>query len=262
MSCLPRGDAAPPRPVLVAEVAVGVEDQSEQLGALGEALGPKPGGLLRQIGFRGRPSTHVDRGRQPLKEPADHLHMTLPDPALALHLRGRGQQRRQPFPAQRPARAQIGRLGHPPRRLSARDPQPVGHHMRQLAAQLPGIRLLGSLIDQLMLGHRQPPLLGLQDFEQVQPFRAGQRVIGVSEDPAHRGAQHREIVQNVVAINRTHIRILTRPTDRKPTATTVTQVISPWAAMPRGRCPDTDAETNKQETLTLTTASPKFAQST
>jgi hypothetical protein len=212
---LAQGDAASPRPVLVAEVAVGVEDQSEQLGALGEALGPKPGGLLRQIGFRGRPSTHVDRGRQPLKEPADHLHMTLPDPALALRGSGGRQQRRQPFPGQRAARAQIGGLGHPPRRLSARDPQPVGHHMRQLAAQLLGIRLLGSLIDQLMLGHRQPPLLGLEDFEQVQPFRAGQRVTRQPAHCRHPGLERVEGRHDLIAITGTHVRILTRPTDRK-----------------------------------------------
>ena len=76
----------------------------------------------------------------------------MPAAELPVALPGRGglQHRRQRFTVQRPPLAQIGGLMHPPRGLGPADPQPVGQHRGQLAAQHRRV-LTDQLIDQRML---------------------------------------------------------------------------------------------------------------
>jgi hypothetical protein len=105
---------APPRPVLVGEVAVGVKAVHQPLGQLGHLVGAKLGGQPGQMGLGLVLGLHINTDGQPGNEIADHPNMPVADPAGPLRRRGRGQPRRQRLTGQRPPLAQIGGLGHPP----------------------------------------------------------------------------------------------------------------------------------------------------
>ncbi len=74
---------------------------------------------------------------------------------LTVALRGGGglQHRRQRFAVQCAALTQVGGLVHPPGRLGAADPQPIGQHRGQFAAQYRRLHA-GQLVDQRVLDRR------------------------------------------------------------------------------------------------------------
>ena len=82
--------------------------------------------------------------------------MTGTELAVALRLGGRGQHRLQGFAVQSPPLAEVGGLVDAPRGVGAADPQPVGQHRGQLAAQLGRVGLFGELVDQWVLDGRVP----------------------------------------------------------------------------------------------------------
>ena len=122
------GQRAPARPVLIRELAVGVEAVGQPVSQPGQLIRPKPGRQPGQVGFGLLAGLDVDKTRQPMQKPPDHLHVRTPDASHPLGLRRRGQQRRQLLTGQHPPLAQIGCLGHSPRGLAAGDMQPVGQH--------------------------------------------------------------------------------------------------------------------------------------
>ncbi|CAG6925428.1 hypothetical protein PICSAR104_04107 [Mycobacterium avium subsp. paratuberculosis] len=207
---------ARPRPVFVAVAAVGVEAVHQPAGQLGQLIRPELCCLGRQLPFGVLAGLDVHRLRQLVEELPDHRHVVGADRPVALGRRRGGQQRRQRLAGQRPARAQVGRLGDPATRVAASDVQPLGQRERQPAAEFGGIRLLGKLVDQLVPGRAQPARLAFEDLQQPQPLRRGQRVIRMPEHAGDRGAQRVDVRPDLLPSARMHVRNTTAGLRQKP----------------------------------------------
>jgi len=87
------GDAAPTRPVVLAEITVGVQAVGEFIGQLAEFVGAMLAGQAGQMCFGFLAGLDIDEIRQPAEEAADHRHMPEPDDPVTLRLCGGGQHR-------------------------------------------------------------------------------------------------------------------------------------------------------------------------
>ena len=117
-----QGDAAPAGPVLVGEVAVGVDAVHHLFGQVDQLIGAMPAGFSGQVGVGVLPGRQVHPGGHLGEERADDPHMFLADAPVALGFRGRTQGRGQRLPGQRAARAQIGGVVDPAAGQGGGDP--------------------------------------------------------------------------------------------------------------------------------------------
>src|ERR1700730_10768450 len=85
--------------------------------------------------------------------------------------------------------------------------------MRQLAAEFIMGSLLDELIDQRMTRHRQPACHLLQAPRHAQQFGSGQYVKRQLAGAVQVGVERGEDPLDVVSTIRTHVRIVSRPTD-------------------------------------------------
>ena len=144
----------------------------------------------------------------------------MPGPELTVALRGggRGQHRRQRLTVQRPPLTQILGVMDPPRRLGAGDPQPVSQRRSQPATQLAGTGLGGELVDQGVFDGGLLTAESLEPFQHSQPFRCGQHVERQVQGALVAGLERVEDLDDLFPTTRTHVRILTRPSDKFRTA--------------------------------------------
>ena len=207
------GDAAPPSPVVITEVAVRVEAVGEFVGQLGQLIRAVLGGQAGQLGFGFVPGFDIDKIRQPMPKAADHRDMTGTQLPVALRLGRRGQHRLQRFTVQRPPLAQIGGLVDAPGGVGAADPQPVGQHRGQLATQLGRVGLFGELIDQRVLDGRVPTTQLLPALQYPQPLGCGQHMKRQVQGAFVAGLERIEHLDNLFPTTRTHVRIVAKPAD-------------------------------------------------
>ena len=104
------GDAAPAGPVVLGEVAVGVEAVGEFVGQLGQLIRAVLAGQSGQLGFGFGAGLDIDEIRQSMPKAADHRDMAGTELPVALRLGRRGQHRRQRFAVQRLTLAEVGGL--------------------------------------------------------------------------------------------------------------------------------------------------------
>jgi hypothetical protein len=207
------GQAAAGGPVVVAEVAVGVQTVGQRVGQLGQLVGAVFTGEPGQLGFGFGAGLDVDEVGQSMDEPADHRDVAGAEVAVALRLGGGGQRRRQRLTVQRPAPAEVGGFVHTPGGFGPADPQPVRQRGGQLAAQLGGIGLLGELVDQRMLDRRQHAAYLFAVLQHAQPLRGGQHVERQVHRAFHASLERVEHLDDLLTATRTHVRIITTGSD-------------------------------------------------
>ncbi len=207
------GDAASAGPVVVGEVAVGVEAVGEFVGQLAQLVGAVLAAQPGQLGFGVLAGFDVDDVGQPMPETADHRHMGRPDAACALRRGGGGQYRLQAFAGDRCALAQIGGLADAPRCFGAGDAQPIGQGGRQFAAQLGRVGLCADLVDHRVFEGRQLTSEGLAALQQCQPLRGGQHIEAQVQGAFEVGLERVEDFDDLLPTTRTHVRIISRLTD-------------------------------------------------
>ncbi len=223
------GEAAAAGAVFVAVEAVGVEAIGQRARQCCEVFGPIPGAFPGQVGFGALPGRLIDPAGQLVAELTNDGHLLGTQRPGPLRGGGGRQQRRQRFPGQPDAGAQVGGGVHPPGGLGAADQRRLGDRMRKPATQLRRAGVAGQRVDQRMLDRRQPPAQPFAAVEQRQLLTGGQRGVVAVEQIVQGSIDGVERRRHRLPIT-THNRKLGEPTDKNrrnvTTETKVTQGIS------------------------------------
>ena len=170
--------SAPPRPVGLVVIAVGVEDLLDTAGDGLDDLGVAFARLAEQAGLHVVAIHRRDAGRQGVEGPTDHPQMILADRAGLQRGGHQRQLRGQRRPGQLAARLDARGHSHPAFDLAGRDPQPrrqtVHHHRchRGLVGRV------GDLAEHPVHQSAVGALLGLPSFGHLHPKRGAHPVRG------------------------------------------------------------------------------------
>ena len=158
--------------------------------------------------------------------------MPIPDEAVALGGRGRGQLRRQRLTGQRVPLPEIFGFGDAPPGISLGDTQPVGQRAAQRAAQLLLAGSCAELVDDAVLRCAGAAGDAFEALEGPHQFRSRQHVKRQLTQAVQVGVERVEDLYDLFATTATHAQILRRATDTNAAIVTIEAKVAQGITVP------------------------------